>query len=133
MDLYGVRCELARLFEQPWRHITKRTATAVAGIQQVASAFGAAVQLKGSSRVLRNTFVQHLMVAELLQIPNYSRNRSSARLDGVRRKRNGCRKNYGSRLQERSVARGSLTVPDSFYEIQGLAIALSTSALIASI
>jgi hypothetical protein len=35
----------------------ERTATAVAAIQEIASAFGAAVQLKESSRMLRNIFV----------------------------------------------------------------------------
>jgi hypothetical protein len=98
----------------------ERSATAVAGIQEIASVFGAAVQLKGSSRMLRNTFVQYLiMVAELLRVLKYIRNRSNARsknvkrlyaLDGVRRRRNGCRENYGSRLQAWSAARGSLTV-----------------------
>jgi hypothetical protein len=58
----------------------ERSATAVAGIQEIASVFGAAVQLKGSSRMLRNTFVQYLiMVAELLRVLKYIRNRSNAR------------------------------------------------------
>jgi uncharacterized membrane protein len=50
----------------------ERTATAVAGIQEIASAFGVALQLKGSSRMLRNTFVQYLiMVAEILRVLKY--------------------------------------------------------------
>jgi hypothetical protein len=39
---------------------------------EIASAFGVAVQLKCSSRMLRNTFVQHLiMVAEHLGLLKY--------------------------------------------------------------
>jgi hypothetical protein len=62
----------------------ERTATAVVGIQEIDSAFGAAVQLKGSSRMLRNTFVQYLiMVAGLLRVPKYIQNRSSVRSKNV--------------------------------------------------